>query len=474
MKLVGIDLGASAARVALPENEGCRVVSLSVPGVGGPVRPDADTLFGAELPLLETTGPVSGAVLAVGAATHPGERAALRAAASRHGFARLRLVAAPVAAALASLRRGELKGRVLVVDLGDSGLSVAVLHVAPPQVDVVCMAHTDAVGGRRLDDIAAALLAELSGPDPSPEIRRQAAAAARGARHELTDHFEVRVMLDVPGGTRRAVKLSRDQFEQRVRPLLMRAEPTLRGALSEAMLRPEDLDLVLLVGGCASMPLVRRFMTEVTGRRVRVPEVPETWAAEGAALYAQALWEPGAEPIRLTPALSHGVRVAGLQDAAELVLPRSCALPARAACVRPADLELCLEGEPADLSPEASAGAQPVYLRARLAEGGDAPVTWTIDADADGVLSAFVADHRAAEAAPAPRRTPGADARRLPALRAELSATRARVEALAARGVPAPSPWVDAAATALEAADAAGAEAALTALTDWLAGVART
>lgn len=472
MKLVGIDLGASAARVALPEIEGFRVVSLSVPGVGGPMRPDADTLFGGELPLLESTGPVSGAVLAVGAATHPGERAALRAAASRHGFERLRLVAAPVAAALASLRRGELKGRVLVADLGDTGLSIAVLNVAPPQVDVVCMAHTDAVGGRRLDDIAAALLAELTGPDPSPEIRRQAAAAARGARHELTDHFEVRVTLDVPGGARRAVKLSRDQFEQRVRPLLMGAEPTLRGALSEAMLRPEDLDLVLLVGGCASMPLVRRFMTEVTGRRVRVPEVPETWAAEGAALYAQALWDPSAEPIRLTPALSHGVRLAGLQDAAELVLPRSCALPARAVCVRPADLELCLEGEPADLSPEASVGAQPVYLRARTAEAGDAPVAWTLIADADGVLSAVVADARRSEPAPGPSPAPGSDLRRLPALRAEWTATRARVETLQARGIGAPTPWLAEAATALDVGNAAGAETALAALTDWLAEVA--
>ena len=232
-------------------------------------------------------------------------------------------------------------------------------------------------------------------------------------------------------------------------------------SLSEALLRPEDLDHVLLVGGCASMPLARRFATEVTGRRVRVPEVPETWAAVGAALYGQALWG-GAEPLLLTPALSHGVRVAGLQDAAELLLPRNCALPAHAVCGRPADLELRLEGEPGAQGPELTTGAKPLFLQAAVARMGDAPVEWTVIADADGVLSAVPSPAPPGwrpEAPVAPlAATPEALARHRSVLRSELAAQVALVERLGTRagGLSGELPLA-AIAAALEAGDVAAA-----------------
>ena len=477
MRLAGIDLGTSAARVALSGDEGVRVLSLSAPArpTGASACPDADALFGAELSLLETGGPISAAVLAVGADKDPAERAALRDAAHRHGLTRVRLVAAPVAAALASVRQGGVSGRLLVLDLGETGLSVALLSVNLPRVDVIGLAHTDEVGGQRLDQVVAAQLAELAGPDATPELRRAAATAARGARHDLTDHFEARITLEVTGTPRRVVKLSRDQFEQRARSLFARAEPTIRGVLSEALLRPEDLDHVLLVGGCASMPLARRFATEVTGRRVRVPEVPETWAAVGAALYGQALWG-GAEPLLLTPALSHGIWVAGLQDAADLLLPRNCALPAHAICSRPADLELRLEGESGAQGAEQSTGAQPLFLRAAVEGCGDAPIEWTVTADSDGILTAEPSPWPegwrpdAAPGALAP--SPEATARQRVTLRAALAAQIALVGRLGARGDTLREMPFAAIGAALDAGDVATARAGIAGVDDALTRLA--
>ena len=80
-----------------------------------------------------------------------------------------------------------MAGRVLVLDLSETGLCVAVLAIAPPRVELVGLAPTDEVGGRRLDESVAALLAELAGPDPTPDVRRTTAAAAIAAALEAGD-----------------------------------------------------------------------------------------------------------------------------------------------------------------------------------------------------------------------------------------------------------------------------------------------
>jgi hypothetical protein len=289
----------------------------------------------------------------------------------------------------------------------------------------------------------------------------------------LTEHFEVRVTLEAPGAGRRVVKLSRDQFEQRARPALMQAEATIRHVLGEARWRPEDLDAVLLLGGGAYMPLARRFATEVTGRRVKVPELPETWAAVGAALYAQALWGEGST-LCVTEVLPVAVRVAGLDGAPELLLPRGCPLPASATCCRPADLPLRLEGAPADLAPEASYSGAPVYAVASVdatqgeGAGWGAPVTWTIEADEDAVLTVRLdtaAGARASHPAPLPTARAAADAaaRRLPLLHRRLAVMERTFALLVARGSARPDAALAEVATALSRGEP-GVEAAASAL----------
>jgi actin-like ATPase involved in cell morphogenesis len=481
LRVVGIDLGTTTARVAWPEAETTRVFSLSAAASssGGPPMPsapDLDALFGAELTRLEHAGPVSAVVLAVPVDADPIERLRLRQTARRHGFDAVRLLSSPVAAAVASARAGDLAGRVLVLDLGDRGLAASAVMVAPGRLDVVSAGLCPVAGGERLDEIAAAALVELAGPDAAPSLAQAAHREARAARHALTEHFEVRVTLDAPGAGRRVVKLSRDQFEQRARPALMQAEATIRHVLGEAHWRPEDLDTVLLVGGGAYMPLARRFATEVTGRRVRVPELPETWAAVGAAAYAQSLWGEG-PVLCVTEILPVAVRVPGLDGAPELLLPRGCPLPASATCCRPADLPLRLEGAPGDVAPEASFGGAPVYavasVEAGAAAGGSAgwaaPVTWTIEADEDAVLTVHpdaahvVSRPETGGGLPVPPEPPVAATRRLPLVARRFEVLERTYAGLTEVGVPTPTALFDEGRAAL-ATGPAGVPAALAVL----------
>ncbi len=464
MRVVGIDLGASAARAALPEAEGVRLLSFGVPEGAAPEP------FGFDLARIESAGPISGAVLSVPICGSPAERRAVRDAARQAGLARVRLIPAPVAAALASLRQGDVGGSVLVLDVGQTGFSVAVLSIEGRSVEVLSTGFAP-VGGDTFDRVVARHLAELWGPDAGPEVHAAAAREARRARHELTEHFEVRATLDV--GTRHTVKLSRDQFEQRARAQLAQAEPTMRAALAFALLRPEDLDLVLLVGGCAYMPLVRRFATEVLGRRVRVPELPETWAAEGAAAYALALWggtPPSENSIRVTGVLPRSVRAPALDDTSDRLLPRGCAVPAHATCRRPADVPLHLTAEaddpglvPADLG-EFRAPAGP---SGALADNAGI-VTWQVTADADGIVDAV------AEGAPVVRAAESVEspARQGPARRRDALRLLARLDVWQGRGGVSP-PEAETLRAALADANTAVPAAVVEAVDRFLEGVAR-
>lgn len=64
-----------------------------------------------------------------------------------------------------------------------------------------------------------------------------------------------------------------------------------RSALSGSHLRPEDLDLILLVGGSSRMPIVAEELSSVFGRPVRL-EDPDLIVARGAALQARYLNPP--------------------------------------------------------------------------------------------------------------------------------------------------------------------------------------
>ena len=160
---------------------------LSFARAGAP-SPPSPLRGGFELSRIESGGPLSGAVLTVPIDASPAVRRALRDDALATGLARVRLLPAPVAAALASLRRGEASGAMLVLDMGQTGFSAAVLLVDAAGVSVVSTGSAP-VGGDVLDAVVARQLAELWGPDAGPDVHAAAAREARRARHELSEQI---------------------------------------------------------------------------------------------------------------------------------------------------------------------------------------------------------------------------------------------------------------------------------------------
>jgi molecular chaperone DnaK len=81
-------------------------------------------------------------------------------------------------------------------------------------------------------------------------------------------------------------QLSRSQFQDMTAELLDPTIEVCHDVLSQAGMKPEDIDEVLLVGGATRMPQVRQRLRDVFGDAVRRSKSPDEVVAKGAAIQA--------------------------------------------------------------------------------------------------------------------------------------------------------------------------------------------
>jgi len=85
------------------------------------------------------------------------------------------------------------------------------------------------------------------------------------------------------------LELSREEYEDMIRPLIESTLDSVFQAMKDASKEPKDLDVILLVGGSTRIPLVRRILEERVGVPVRQDVHPELCVALGAGLLAARL-----------------------------------------------------------------------------------------------------------------------------------------------------------------------------------------
>src|SRR5262249_39421321 len=84
-------------------------------------------------------------------------------------------------------------------------------------------------------------------------------------------------------------RVAREELENLTRDLIERTLDACRRALSDARLRVEQIDEVVLVGGATRMPAVRRGVERCFGRKPHTELNPDEVVALGAAVQAQIL-----------------------------------------------------------------------------------------------------------------------------------------------------------------------------------------
>ena len=94
------------------------------------------------------------------------------------------------------------------------------------------------------------------------------------------------ITADASGPKHLTMKLTRATLERIIEPIISRCRGPVEHALSDAKLRPADIDRIILVGGPTRMPIVQRFVEEMVGKKVERGVDPMECVATGAAIQA--------------------------------------------------------------------------------------------------------------------------------------------------------------------------------------------
>ncbi len=304
--------------------------------------------------------PVTEAVISVPAYFTDAQRQATRDAATIAGLTVRRMLNEPTAAALAYGVNNEPVSKVMVYDLGGGTFDVSVLDIRDKQIKVLATAGNSRLGGDDIDRMLCEMLcrraaAQFSGllADGrqseeslllnSPQITGLLTRAAVRAKITLSSEPEAKVSVMLPVGGKEPVLfetvVTRSEFEQLIRPLIEMTMEPVRQVLSDSHLNPEDINKVLMVGGCTRIPAVRGALRLLMGQQPFVGDdlscedgSCEGSVALGAALQAAALNGEVSEPVFLdvTP-LTLGIETMG--GVFSPIIPRNTTIPVKKTAV---------------------------------------------------------------------------------------------------------------------------------------------
>ena len=201
------------------------------------------------------------------------------------------IVNEPVAAALYYATTRDVRGKVLVYDLGGGTFDVSLMDVNGTQMSIVCSQGDHALGGVDFDNKILEILQQLYKDKfetdliASEEDRAKYEDEAEDIKKTLSRRPVAKKMLYGPGGSMR-VEITREMFEEAIAPLVARTDMMVEVVLEEAGVKPSDVDTVLLVGGSTRVPLVRSHLEETFGFPPESAVNVDECVALGAALHA--------------------------------------------------------------------------------------------------------------------------------------------------------------------------------------------
>jgi molecular chaperone DnaK len=283
--------------------------------------------------------PVDRAVVTVPAYFNDAQRQATKDAGKIAGLEVLRLVNEPTAAALAYGLHEKQRGKVAVYDLGGGTFDISILKlISTDEGDIYQVLSTNGdthLGGDDIDNLLQAFVHEkilqTDEIDFSPhgEIAQELRKALIAVKHELSEKESAALKFPLPNEKMFTQGFTRGALDALIRPVVDRTMGPVKLALTDAKLKPEEIDEVVLVGGTTRTPLIRRTVQEFFGRAPHIELNPDEVVALGAAVQGNIL-EHGVSNMLLldvTP-LSLGIETYG--GAVAKIISRNSPIPASA------------------------------------------------------------------------------------------------------------------------------------------------
>ncbi|MEM4637464.1 MAG: molecular chaperone DnaK [Candidatus Woesearchaeota archaeon] len=250
------------------------------------IKRDAEAFLGEK---------IEKAVITVPAYFDDNQRQATKDAGTIAGLEVVRIINEPTAAALSYGLDKTHAHKVLVFDLGGGTLDVTIMEFEDGVFEVKSTSGDTQLGGTDMDNALVEYLVKEFKKQEGVDLTKDKVAmqrlveAAEKAKIELSTVLDTEINLPYITATQEGpkhfnMKLTRAKLEQIVEPIIKRCKHPIEQALSDAKISAKEIEKVILVGGPTRMPIVQKFVEEVTGKKVERGVDPMECVALGAAI----------------------------------------------------------------------------------------------------------------------------------------------------------------------------------------------
>ena len=186
--------------------------------------------------------------------------------------------------------------KIAVFDLGGGTFDVSILEVDAESVEVLSTNGDTHLGGDDFDEVLINHIADSFQSEQGIDLREDAMAlqrlreASEKAKQELStaQTTDINLPFIIADANQEAkhlqLSITRADFERLIDGLVERCRKPILDALSDAKLKPSDIEEVVLVGGSTRIPKVQDFVKELFNREPHRGVNPDEVVALGAAI----------------------------------------------------------------------------------------------------------------------------------------------------------------------------------------------
>jgi len=235
---------------------------------------------------------INKAVITVPAYFDDNQRQATKDAGQIAGLEVVRIVNEPTAAALAyGLDKQDKEAKILVFDLGAGTLDVTIMDLGDGIFQVKSTSGDTQLGGHDMDNAIMDYIIKEFDKDHDFDLNEDKTAvqrvreAAERAKIELSTVTETEINLPfIHGQQNLKLTLSRAKLEELIDPIVQRCKKPLLQAIKDAKIETKNIDKIVLVGGPTRMPVIKKFVEDLLGKKAERGIDPMECVAHGAAI----------------------------------------------------------------------------------------------------------------------------------------------------------------------------------------------